>query len=110
MEKKIMAIIGALLLGAVLVSASGYYSMHGMQGDGFEEMHAAMMAGDYEAAEEYHEALDFECPMHELVKSGDVSADDFRQMHGWMVSGDFPEKKPEGLSDSAWQVHKRHHP
>ncbi|MBT3690628.1 hypothetical protein HOG16_00075 [Candidatus Woesearchaeota archaeon] len=110
----IVGVFAMLLIGVALVSASSYYSMNElhermMTSDGFEEMHTAMMGGDFAAAEKYHETLDFECPMHDLVKEGDVSMDDFRLMHEWMISGDFPEEKPVELSDAAWNLHKSHH-
>lgn len=111
----IVGIFSMLLLGVVLVSASSYYSMNElhrrmMASDGFEEMHAAMISGDFEAAEKYHKTLDFECPMHDLVKEGDISLEDFQAMHEWMISGDFPKEKPAELSEVAWELHKSHHP
>ncbi|RMF06596.1 hypothetical protein D6764_01895 [Candidatus Woesearchaeota archaeon] len=104
-----------LLAGVVLVSAGSYYSIYSLHksvssSDDFEAMHSAMMQGDFKTAEKYHEQLDFECPMHELVKQGDISLEDFQTMHGWMMSGNFPEEKPAGLSDAAWELHKSHHP
>ncbi|RME52300.1 hypothetical protein D6783_05295, partial [Candidatus Woesearchaeota archaeon] len=104
-----------LLLGVVLVSASGYYSAYElhkrlMASDDFVAMHTAMMRGDFKAAEKYHETLDFECPMHDLVKEGDVSLEDFQVMHEWMMSGRFPKEKPAQLSEAAWEFHKSHHP
>ena len=78
--------------------------------DNFGKMHTAMMGGNFAAAEKYHQTLDVECPMHELVKEGSVSLGDFNTMHGWMMTGDFPKEKPAGLSDAAWQLHVNHHP
>lgn len=111
----VIGLFATLLLGVVLVGASSYYGAYEhhkrmMASDDFEAMHAAMMGGDFEAAEEYHDSLDFECPMHDLVKNGEVSFEDFQMMHEWMISGNFPEEKPTGLSDSAWSLHQGHHP
>lgn len=108
-------VFAMLLLGVVLVSASSYYSTYElhkkmMASDDFEAMHTAMMSGDFAAAEKYHETLDFECPMHDLVKEGDVSLEDFQMMHEWMVSGNFPKEKPAELSEAAWELHQSHHP
>ncbi len=114
-NKILVGILGALLLAVILVSASSYYSMRDLheammdEGD-FEEMHDAMFSGDFETAEAYHQRLDFECPMHELVEEGDISLDEFQMMHQWMTAGDFPSEKPEGLSDAAWELHMSHHP
>jgi len=110
----IVGVFAMLLLGVVLVSASSYYSTYElhermMASDDFEAMHTAMMGGDFAAAEKYHETLDFECPMHDLVKEGDVSLEDFRRMHEWMISGNFPKEKPADLSEAAWDLHKSHH-
>lgn len=107
-------IFAALLVGVVLVSASSYYSVREIHqemiaSDDFSQMNIAMMNGDFNAAEEYHKNLDFECPMHDLVTSGDVSLDDFATMHEWMMTGEFPDEKPEGLSDAAWELHMNHH-
>lgn len=95
----IAGIFAMLLLGVVLVSASSYYSTYElhkrmMASDDFEAMHTAKMSGDFAAAEKYHESLDFECPMHDLVKEGDISLENFQMMHEWMISGNFPDKKP----------------
>lgn len=114
-KKIIIGVFSMLLLGVVLVSASSYFSMNSlhqkmMVSDDFEAMHTAMMSGDFEAAEKYHETLDFECPMHELVKEGDISTGEFQLMHQWMMTGDFPQEKPESLSDEVWEIHKSHHP
>lgn len=111
----IVGLFAALVLGVTIVSASSYYSMYElhermMGADDFEKMHSAMMSGDFEAAEKYHEALDFDCPMHDLVKDGEVSADEFQAMHQWMMTGGFPQEKPNWLSDAAWEVHVSHHP
>ncbi len=111
----IVGIFATLILGVVLVGASSYYNVYehhkNMMGSGdFEAMHAAMMMGDFEAAEEYHDSLDIECPMHNLVKIGEISFEDFQMMHQWMISGNFPEEKPSTLSDSVWNLHKSHHP
>ncbi len=111
----IASLFGVLLFGVAIVSASSYYGMYDlhkmmMGSDNFEQMHSAMMSGDLEAAEQYHEALDFDCPMHALVEDGGVSLDDFRTMHQWMVTGEFPSEKPAGLSDAAWDIHMSHHP
>jgi len=108
-------VFAMLVLGVVLVSASTYYSTYElhkrmMASDDFEAMHTAMMSGDFAAAEKYHETLDFECPMHDLVKEGDVSLEEFQMMHEWMVSGNFPEEKPADLSEAAWELHQSHHP
>ncbi|NOX71533.1 MAG: hypothetical protein GXO64_02430 [Candidatus Micrarchaeota archaeon] len=117
METKILiaSIFAALFVGTTLVAASSYYSMaefhqRMMSSDDFAKMHAAMMSGDHEAAEKYHENLDFECPMHELIEEGKISDEDFRTMHEWMMTGNFPDEKPEGLNDAAWEIHKSHHP
>ncbi len=114
-KKIIIGIFSLLLLGVVLVSASSYYSMSElhkrmMGSDDFEAMHTAMMGGDFEASEKYHDTLDFECPMHELVKEGDISTEEFQIMHQWMMTNNFPQEKPKGLSDEAWQLHESHHP
>ena len=111
----IIGLFSALLFGVAVVGASSYYSMYDlhermMGSDNFERMHSAMMSGDFEAAEQYHEALDFDCPMHELVEDGNVSLSEFQQMHQWMVTGDFPQEKPDWLSDAAWEIHMSHHP
>jgi len=116
MNKTILTgILGALLLGIVLVSASSYFSMNElhekmMESDDFEQMHTAMIAGDFEAAMKYHETLDYECPMHNLVREGDVSLDEFQIIHQRMTSGNFPKEKPDSLSNEAWNLHKSHHP
>ena len=114
-KKILIGVFGMLLLGVALVSASSYFSMNElhqkmMASDDFEAMHTAMMSGDFAAAEKYHETLDFECPMHDLVKEGDISLEDFQMMHEWMVSGNFPEEKPADLSEAAWELHQSHHP
>jgi len=114
-KKILVAVFGLLALGVAFVGASSYYGMNElhqkmMASDDFEAMHTAMMSGNFEAAEKYHETLDFECPMHDLVKEGDISLEDFRQMHEWMTTGNFPTEKPAGLSDAAWEMHKSHHP
>lgn len=114
-EKIIVGVFAMLMLGVGLVGASSYYSMNELHArmvasDDFGKMHTAMMNGDFEAAEEYHQTLDFECPMHELVKDGDISLEEFQEMHQWMLTGDFPTEKPAGLSDAAWDLHKSHHP
>lgn len=114
-SKILIGIFSVLVVGVVLVSASSYYGMNEVHqrmlgADNFEQMHTAMMSGDFEAAEQYHQTLDFECPMHDLVKEGDVSLDDFQTMHQWMMTGNFPEEKPDGLSDAAWELHVSHHP
>ena len=111
----VAGIFAMLLTGIVLVSASTYYTMYGLHkkalgSDDFEAMHAAMMKGDFESAEKYHESLDFECPMHDPVKNSDISLEDFQIMHEWMSSGQFPTEKPAKLSDAAWELHKSHHP
>lgn len=114
-NKKIMiGFFAMLVVGIALVSASSYlntYELHKrmMASDDFEAMHTAMMGGDFDAAERYHDTLDFECPMHELVKEGDISLNDFQLMHEWMISGNFPDEKPIELSDAAWELHKSHH-
>jgi len=110
-----ITIFALLIAGIALVSASSYYNMYEfhnrmMSSDNFEAMHTAMMNGDYAAAEKYHETLNFECPMHDLVTKGDISLQDFQQMHEWMVTNNFPQEKPAGLSDAAWDLHKSHHP
>ena len=110
-----ISIFTMLLLGVALVGASSYYNTYQlhkkmMASDDFEQMHTAMMNGDFEAAEKYHENLDFECPMHNLVKDGDISLEDFQKMHEWMTTGNFPSEKPADLSDAAWELHKSHHP
>ncbi|RMD66977.1 hypothetical protein D6817_02845 [Candidatus Pacearchaeota archaeon] len=119
MEVSKKAIIGVafglLILGVAFVGASSYYSAYELHkrmlgADKFEAMHSAMMRGDFEAAEKYHETLDFECPMHELVKNNEISMRDFQIMHEWMASGNFPTEKPAELSDAAWELHKKHHP
>ena len=114
-KKIIIGIFSMLLLGVVLVSASSYYSMNEihqkmMESDDFEQMHTAMMSGDFEAAEKYHETLDFECPMHDLVKEGDISTEEFQIMHQWMMTNNFPQEQPEEISDAGWKLHKSHHP
>jgi hypothetical protein len=114
-KKIIIGVFSMLLVGIALVSASSYFSMNElhqrmMASDDFEAMHTAMISGDFEAAEKYHETLDFECPMHELVKEGDISTDEFQVMHQWMISGDFPQEKPKEISNAGWQSHKSHHP
>jgi len=114
-KKTIIGVFSMLLVGIALVSASSYFSMNElhqrmMASDDFEAMHTAMISGDFEAAEKYHETLDFECPMHELVKEGDISTDEFQVMHQWMISGDFPQEKPKEISNAGWQLHKSHHP
>ena len=111
----ILVLFGLLVVGVVLVGASSYYSMAQVHqrmlgADSFEQMHTAMMNGDFAAAEQYHQSLDFDCPMHDLVKDGDISLQDFEQMHQWMMSGNFPQEKPAGLSDAAWELHRSHHP
>jgi len=116
MNKVLFAgVFGMLLIGVSFVGASSYLSVQSVHekmvaSDSFEKMHTAMMSGDFEAAEEYHKNLDFECPMHELVTEGEVSIDEFRVMHEWMMTGDFPLEKPESISDDAWKVHMVHHP
>jgi hypothetical protein len=114
-KKTIIGVFSMLLVGIALVSASSYFSMNElhqrmMASDDFEAMHTAMISGDFEAAEKYHETLDFECPMHELVKEGNISTDEFQVMHQWMISGDFPQEKPKEISNAGWQLHKSHHP
>ena len=113
--KIIAGVFAMLMIGVGLVGASSYFNMYEfhqsmMASDDFGRMHTAMMNGDFEAAEEYHQDLDFDCPMHELVREGDVSLEEFQIMHQWMMSGDFPDEKPEGLSDAAWDLHTSHHP
>ncbi len=113
-KKVLIGIFALLIVGVVFVSASSYLSMNELHermiaSEGFEEMHTAMMQGDFEAAEKYHENLDFECPMHELVKEGDVSLAEFQIMHQWMMTGDFPEEKPSSLGEAAWNLHESHH-
>ena len=113
--KIIAGVFAMLIFGVGLVGASSYLNMYEFHqrlaaSDDFESMHTAMMNGDFEAAEEYHQNLDFECPMHELVKDGDISLEDFQTMHQWMMTGDFPLEKPEGMSDAAWDLHVSHHP
>lgn len=114
-KKILIGLFGMMILGVVIVSASSYYSMSElhkrmMSSDNFEKMHAAMMSGNFDAAEKYHQTLDVECPMHDLVKDGNISLNDFRTMHEWMMTGNFPKEKPAGLSDAAWELHKSHHP
>jgi hypothetical protein len=114
-KRIIIGVFSMLLVGIALVSASSYFSMNElhqrmMVSDDFEAMHTAMISGDFEASEKYHETLDFECPMHELVKEGDISTDEFQVMHQWMISGDFPQEKPKEISNAGWQLHKSHHP
>ena len=114
-KKILVGIFGLLIVGIVFVSASSYFSMNELHekmvaSEGFEEMHTAMMQGDFETAEKYHEKLDYECPMHDLVKGGDVSLDEFQIMHQWMMSYNFPKEKPAGFSDETWDLHKSHHP
>ncbi len=111
----IVGVFAMLLIGVAIVSASSYYSMNElhermMASDNFEAMHSAMMSGDFAAAEKYHKTLDFECPMHDLVKEGNISLEDFQMMHKWMVSGNFPKEKPTGLSELVWELHQSHHP
>lgn len=111
----IVGVFVMLAIGVTFVSASSYYSMNQLHekmisSDDFGRMHTAMMNGDFEAAEKYHETLDFECPMHNLVKEGDITLEDFQTMHEWMVTGEFPDEKPSFLSDAAWNLHKSHHP
>jgi len=111
----ITALFAVLLLGAAFVAASGYYSMSQLHArmtadDSFSAMNAAMLNGDYAAAEQYHQVMGVECPMHDAVVSGDISLDDFATMHEWMMTGQFPTKKPAGLSDAAWALHLQHHP
>ena len=86
----IVGVFAMLLIGVSLVSASSYYSMNELHNrmissDGFEEMHNAMMNGDFAAVEKYHKTLDFDCPMHDLVKKGDVSLENFQKMHEWLT-------------------------
>ncbi len=114
-KKILIGIFGLLIVGIVFVSASSYFSMNELHekmvaSEGFEEMHTAMMQGDFETAEKYHEKLDYECPMHDLVKGGGVSLDEFQIMHQWMMSGNFPMEKPASFSDETWNLHKSHHP
>ncbi|RME31410.1 hypothetical protein D6789_02795 [Candidatus Woesearchaeota archaeon] len=114
-KKLLLGIVGMLVLGITLVSASSYMSMNALHkkmlaSNDFEAMHDAMMRGDFAAAEKYHATLDFECLMHELVKNGDISLEEFRTMHEWMLTGDFPRTKPAGISDAAWELHTSHHP
>ncbi|MBT3417118.1 hypothetical protein HOD05_03920 [Candidatus Woesearchaeota archaeon] len=114
-KKVLISIFSLLIVGVVFVSASSYFSMNELHekmvaSEGFEEMHTAMMQGDFETSEKYHEKLDFECPMHDLVKEGDVSLDEFQVMHQWMMTGDFPKEKPVDFSDETWNLHKSHHP
>ena len=110
-----IGIFVALFLGIAFVSASSYYSTYElhkrmMASDDFEAMHTAMMTGDFAAAEKYHESLNFDCPMHDLVKEGDISLEDFQMMHEWMITGNFPKEKPTDLSEAAWELHQSHHP
>lgn len=115
-RKKLLAGIFALLLiGVGAVGASVYYapwqahrSLVGAQD--FDQMHAAMMRGDYETAEAYHEEAGNGCPMHDEIVNGAVSPEEFSQMHEWMMSGDFPQERPEGISEEAWELHVSHHP
>ena len=114
-KKVLISIFSLLIVGVVFVSASSYFSMNELHekmvaSEGFEEMHTAMMQGDFETSEKYHEKLDFECPMHDLVKEGDVSLDEFQVMHQWMMTGDFRREKPVDFSDETWNLHKSHHP
>jgi hypothetical protein len=111
----VVGVFAMLLLGIVLVGASSYSSIYdshkrAVSSDDFEAMHYAMMNGDFATAEKYHEAAGFDCPMHDAVKNGDVSTEEFQMMHEWMVSGNFPSEKPEGFSESLWELHKSHHP
>jgi len=111
----IISLVSILLLGIGLVSASTYFfNMHDrhmkMIGeDNFAKMQEEMLNGNYEAAEKYHEVLDFECPIHEQVKNGNVSIVEFSKMHEWMINNEFPEEQPTWLSDSSWEIHKSHH-
>ena len=114
-KKIIIGVFSLLLVGVALVSASSMLSMNQLHqkmiaSDDFEQMHAAMIRGDFEVAESYHSALDFECPMHELVKNEDVSLNEFQIMHRWMMTGDFPKDQPEEISDATWELHTSHHP
>ncbi len=111
----LIGLFATLTFGVAVVSASSYYSMYDLHqrmlgADSFEQMHSAMMGGDFDAAEKYHESLDFDCPMHDLVKDGDVSLSEFQQMHQWMMTGGFPQEKPDWMSDAAWEIHVSHHP
>jgi len=111
----IVGVFAMLLFGVVLISASSYMGMNElhekmMASDDFEEMHAAMMNGDFDEAEKYHETLDYECPMHELVTDGTVSLDEFAVMHQWRMTGNFPEEQPKKISDAMWELHMSHHP
>lgn len=114
-KKLVIGVFSMLALGIVLVSAGSFYSVNDaheqmVRSDGFAEMHVQMMAGNFEAAKEYHEKLDFECPMHDSVVSGEITMQDFATMQEWMMSGDFPSEKPDSISDAAWEVHISHHP
>lgn len=114
-KKLVIGVFAMLALGVVLVSAGSFYSVNDayeqmIQSDDFAEMHAQMMAGNFEAVKEYHEQLDFECPMHDSVVSGEITMQDFATMQEWMMSGDFPAEKPETMSDAAWELHVNHHP
>lgn len=114
-KKFTVGIFVLLIVGVAMVAASGYYSVSDIHRDvmgkeNYAKMHDAMMRGDFDKAEEYHSSSDFECPMHEVVENGEVSVEEFQAMHQWMGSGDFPDKKPGYISESAWEVHVSHHP
>jgi len=114
-KKLLMGGFAFFLLGMALVSAGSYYNVRLTHekmtaSDNFGIMHAKMLAGDFEAAEEYHNKLNFDCPIHNMVKSGEISPEEFQLMHGWMITGNFPNQKPDSIGDDAWNLHVSHHP
>jgi len=104
-----------LLLGVILVSASGYYSMKTLHqqivgSDHFAEMEKAMLSGDFRQAAKYQEELGFVCPMQELIEDQEISLEELQIMHEWMMSGNFPVEKPDSISRHTWEIHRSHHP